>query len=369
MVRFALGLFLAGMLGCGATAGEPKAAKNAKAAPAADAGVLKSFAADCAAKAAEAEKAETMTVKGKDGWLFFGPELRHVSVGQFWGDAAAKASKAKADDADPLPPILDFKQQLDKAGIELIFVPVPPKAIVYPDMLTDAVKPGDDGLPPRLDVHFQQFCRVLSDAGVKVIDLVPVLMAKRLDEAGAMYCKQDTHWSGRACVLTAKLLADEIKDRPWLKKVEKMELSAEERQVQISGDLWRALNDAAVPREVLPLRMVRSEDTGGNVEPDRGSPVVLLGDSHTLVFHAGGADMLSTGAGLADQLAMELGFAVDLVGVRGSGATPARINLFRRSQGDADYLSGKKLVIWCMSAREFTESTQGWRKVPIKPAR
>ena len=92
----------------------------------------------------------------------------------------------------------------------------------------------------------------------------------------------------------------------------------------------------------------------------RESPILLLGDSHTLVFHAG-EDMHGAGAGLADQLALELGFPVDVIGVRGSGATPARINLMRRQ----DNLAGKKLVIWCFSAREFTEASGGWRLVPV----
>ena len=91
---------------------------------------------------------------------------------------------------------------------------------------------------------------------------------------------------------------------------------------------------------------------------DKASPVLLLGDSHTLVFHAG-ADMHGTGAGLADQLAAELGIAVDVIGVRGSGATPARVNLMRRAKADPAYLAGKKVVIWCFAARDFTEST-GW---------
>jgi hypothetical protein len=94
--------------------------------------------------------------------------------------------------------------------------------------------------------------------------------------------------------------------------------------------------------------------------PDwRGSPILLLGDSHNLVFHAGG-DMHATGAGFADQLAFELGFPVDIVAVRGSGATPSRLNLMRRG----DNLAGKKLVIWCLSVREYVES-QGWKLVPV----
>ena len=60
------------------------------------------------------------------------------------------------------------------------------------------------------------------------------------------------------------------------------------------------------------------------------------------------------------------GKTVDLVAVRGSGATPSRINLLRRAQKDPAYWAGKKWVVWCFAAREFTES-DGWRKVPLKP--
>jgi hypothetical protein len=33
-------------------------------------------------------------------------------------------------------------------------------------------------------------------------------------------------------------------------------------------------------------------------------------------------------------------------------------------RADPQYLKGKRLVIWCLGAREFTEST-GWQKVPV----
>jgi hypothetical protein len=57
---------------------------------------------------------------------------------------------------------------------------------------------------------------------------------------------------------------------------------------------------------------------------------------------------------------------VDLAGVRGSGATPARVNLLRRAQKDSSYWKKKKLVIWCFASREFTQS-DGWKKVPLLP--
>jgi alginate O-acetyltransferase complex protein AlgJ len=318
-----------------------------------------------------AEAAGTkMTVVGKDGWLFLRSELRHIGAGRFWGEGAAAVSRVtRADWADPLPAILDFKSQLDAIGVELAIVPVPPKAFVYPEKLTDKVRPGPDGAPPRLDAHHRAFYRILGERGVAVVDLFPVLAPLRLGDDGPAYCQHDTHWSGLACVETARLLAGEIRKKPWYEAVPKSKLSAEWRKVEISGDLWRALGDESIPREKLKLRFVGDASAGAfsPVRPDRSSPVLLLGDSHGLVFHIGG-DMHAAGAGLADELAHELGFALDVLCVRGSGATPARINLFRRETGAArrgeEYVAAKKLIVWCFSAREFTEST-GWGKVPV----
>ena len=92
----------------------------------------------------------------------------------------------------------------------------------------------------------------------------------------------------------------------------------------------------------------------------RESPVLLLGDSHALVFHSG-EDLFATGAGLPDKLALQLGFPVDLVAVRGSGGTAARLSLMRRR----DNLAGKRLVIWCFSFRELTEGSAGWPLIPV----
>jgi len=338
---------------------------GARAAEGPDAKLVEAFRADCAAKAAAAEKVDMMTVVGKQGWLFLGKELRHLGVGEFWGEKAAKVtSAAKPEWADPLPVILDFKAQMDKMGIELILLPVPPKAVIYPDMVCDAVKAGT-GSRPRMDTAHQGFYALLRKSGVKVLDLTDEFLARRTDKEGAVFCKQDTHWSGAACVLAARRIAGEIRDRPWLKAAPKLDLASATRPLELQGDLWKMLPGAQGPRETIRIRVVGTKDVASltPVEPDRASPIVLLGDSHNLIFHAGD-DMQAKGAGLADQLAMELRLAVDLIGVRGSGATPARVNLLRRARADSGYLAGKKLVLWCFGAREFTESA-GWRKVPI----
>ena len=313
----------------------------------------------CAAKATE-----TPVVEGSGGWLFLPAELRHVSIGKFWGPDAAKVSKAQhPDTADPLPAILDFKKQLDAAGIELIMVPVPAKVFVYPEAILGGSTAGP--APTRMDTFHQQFYDLLRQNGITVVDLLPDLLAQRNGPNGFMFCQQDTHWSDEATVLAADKIAALLKDKPWLAAVPKLQLTTKTVDSQITGDLWGMLTTAQPPKETVKLRLIGTADSGGltPIPTDKQSPVLLLGDSHTLVFHDGG-DMLASGAGLADQLADNLGFAVDLIGVRGSGATPARVNLMRRVRGDPTYLGKKKVVIWCFTVREFTEGS-GWSKVPI----
>jgi hypothetical protein len=319
------------------------------------------FVLDCEKLAQDAADAKSTVVKGKDGWLFLTSELRHISVGEFWGEKAAGVSKAmKPENADPLPAILDFKKQLDELGVKLILVPVPPKVAIYPDMV--CLTRLSNSVVERLDAYHLEFYQRLRDQGVTVLDLMPDFLAARNVGGDPLFCKQDTHWSGSACVLAAEIIAKEL--RTVFPDAKSSAFTTEWTEVEITGDLWQMMNDPSIPKEKVRIRKV----TASNSEPlatDQQSPVVLLGDSYDLVYHSGD-DMFARDAGLADQLALELGFSVDLVAVRGSGATPARINLLRRAQKNPDYWSGKKVVIWCFGAREFTES-DGWRKVPIKP--
>jgi hypothetical protein len=310
-------------------------------------------------RAAAAEKStQAPVVSGADGWLYLPAELRHIAAGKFWGPDAAKVSKAaKPENADPLPAILDFKSQLDKAGIELIVVPVPAKAFAYPEPLLGK-EPG--AAPTRADEFHQQFYAELQKNGVTVVDLLPDLLAVRAGEQ--MFCKTDTHWTGEATVVAGRKIASLLKDKPWVKDAAPLKTSAEVKEFSIQGDLARMADAANPASETLKLRFIKKDD-GSAVAADAKSPLLLMGDSHTLVFNAGG-DMLASGGGLADQLAHELGISVDLIGVRGSGATPARINLMRKARADAEYLPGKKAVVWCFTVREFTESS-GWSKVPV----
>lgn len=334
--------------------------------------------------AAGAEEAGVTTVRGRGDWLFFTPELRHVSLGPFWGPRAAEVSRARrAEAADPLPGILDFAARLDAEGVDLLVVPVPPKAVVYADELSSSWELASP--PPRLDPDHQDFYARLRESGVEVLDLTEPLLAARDHPEGAVYCRHDTHWSGVGCVVAGRAIAAVVRARPWHGELPRTRHEAEWRDAAITGDLTLGL-DTPPPAEPLRLREVRragaaragvpalpteaSVSPGASATPgpsatDSASPIVLLGDSHNLVFHAGG-DMHATGAGLPDQLAFELGTPVDLVAVRGAASTAARVNLLRRAQRDPAYWDGKRMVIWCFAAREFTEG-DGWPVVPIRP--
>ncbi len=319
-----------------------------------------------ARRAREAAAVGGTVVRGADGWLFFAPELRGLSVGEFWGPHAAAVSRAVDPEyADPAPAILDFHTQLDAAGIELIFVPVPAKAAIYaeaiaPDWVNVTAQVGS--LYQRIDGRQARFYDLLREQGVRVIDLAPAFLAHRTESQDLLYCRQDTHWSGAGARVAAAEIAKIVRAQAWVADVTTYGFGVERVDAAITGDLWAQLGDDTLLRETVRLHTVTAEPGAPAAWASnewRESPVLLLGDSHCLVFHAGG-DMHARGAGLADHLAKELGFPPDVVGVRGSGATPSRLALLRRR----DNLAGKRVVIWCLSVREFTES-QGWRKVPV----
>ena len=307
-----------------------------------------------------ATAARSSVVEGRDGWLFLPAELRHLGAGEFWGERAREVSRAtRPDRADPTPAILDFHRQLAAADIHLLLVPVPPKALIYADKLSVAAEAVESA-----QATAQTFYDQLRSEGVDVLDMTGLFMDARSDDGakGWLYCRQDTHWTSRAAALTAHAVVDHIGSRVDWGDWPALEINEREQQINLRGDLWLQLEEPRPPAESLTVHKVLANDAP--IPADRQSPVLVLGDSHTLVFHAGG-DMHGVGAGLVDHLAGRWQRPMDVLGVRGSGATPARINLMRRARGDADYLAGKQVVIWCFAAREFTQA-EGWMPVPLR---
>lgn len=280
------------------------------------------------------ETSAPSSIEGSDGWRFLPSEkvFAEKLMAPDIGTAVAPAVEA----------IADFQRQLQAEDIALLVVPVPPKIVMAPDA---AGLSAEDAAKMR--AGWEQILAELRARGVKVLDLANQYAAA----PGDFYCRRDTHWSGRGIGAAA----DGIE--AWLAEAAGLKSGAlpagSWKNKEIKGDLG---GDA----EAIDLWFA-----SGPYAPDnRAHPLVLLGDSHVLVFHSGG-DLHATGAGLPDRLGAALGSSPDVLGVRGSGATSSRIALARRARSDDAYLDAKKAVVWCFAGREFTES-DGWKKVPLR---
>ncbi len=309
-----------------------------------------------------AGKGGEMTVRGIDGWLFHRTELEQAAGGPFWGEAALKAGAAdrKPEQADPLSAIIAYAQACREQGIHLLVVPVPGKSAVYPDKLANGQ--GDPGETRRDEVH-KAFCDRLASKGVPVIDLVPEFLLERRKAGDPLFCRQDTHTSPRGIQIMARAIAQRIRKEGWLKDRPVHAYKMEDQVVTFRGDLRVNVDFDAMPDETLTASIVGDPDSGGPVQADPDSPVLLLSDSHGLIYSSGG-DMHATGAGLPEHLAAELGFPVEVIAVRGSAARPARINLFRKIASTPGYIEKKKVIVWCFTVRELTASS--WGEIPLR---
>jgi alginate O-acetyltransferase complex protein AlgJ len=304
-----------------------------------------------------AERGQFGAVAGEDPWFFLPSELRFLSVESFRGDTIRRLSRARDKQwADPVPAIVDFHEQLKRMGVKLLVVPVPAKAAIYPDRLFTGASKMVPGLPKALGELYGD----LRQAGVDVLDFTEEFIANRDSEHGPVYCATDSHWSGLGCVLAAKVIAQQVGG--LVGKGSSKGFAEKWEEAVVKGDLLDLPGKPAtrVPHEKLWVRRITTTG-GGAVKGESSSPILLLGDSHTLVF----GELLCEGAGLVEQLGYELGVVPDLIGLRGAGATDVRGRLLRRGMKEDGYLRGKKVVIWCFGAREFSEADSGWVKLPV----
>ena len=315
-------------------------------------------------------RAKNGVVRGRGGWLFYAPELHSQSVGRFWGPGAARVNRQMDPHyADPLPVLVDLHRQLAAHGIELLYLPLPAKAAVYPDMISRSVSVPPGKTPPRLDAADQGFFAALRSQGVPVLDPLPLFLAHRYDGGLPVFYRQETHCSSRGYALAAQAVAARLKGRAWLAAVPKRSYAAQAGAEASTGDLGGMLYGPASPKEPQPMTYVQERTVTGfwpfrrqalvPVPEDDASPIVLVGDSNCVAFSRLGE---GRGAGLADHLALQLGFPVETVSVAGSGGQGSLKALRRRSPR----LAGKKLVILCFSVRELTEGA-GWKKIPMFP--
>lgn len=274
--------------------------------------------------------------EGQGGWRFLPAELRFAS----------KLARAdlEAQVAPAITAIADFASQLRDQGIQLLVVPVPPKALLRGEALGVSAEQQS-----AMNAGWEKILADLRGREVDVVDLAPAFAAAE-DEP---FCLRDSHWSGPGIALAAEHLLPRL-----------AQAGLEAGRAPAEAAVWTAKTingDLGGDQEEVRLQI---RNTGADPAASKGHPLLMLGDSHLLVFHSGG-DLHATGAGLPDQLGAALGAMPDVIGVMGSGATSSRVALARRVRADSSYLPTKKVVVWCFAGREFTEA-DSWKKIPLQ---
>lgn len=305
--------------------------------------------------------ADALSIQGADkNWHFLRKELEHLSVGDL---ANADMTKANKEGTDPVPVMAKYAGELKALGVDLLVVPVPPKASIYPEKLSDKIDPKS---VPGMGA----FLGKLKAAGVDVLDLETVFKEERAKHPDKqLYCATDSHWSPYAAQLVASLVADRFKTRKEVSENSLADLIAlPEETLEFHGDLLTDEQKATVPKERLPMQRagLAVPPDGKNVttvESDPQSPVLVFGDSHLQVFRKGG-NMLAMQGGFIDHLQVFLPAAVEEVTMQAGGADGPRVEIARATARNPAFWSKKKIAIWVFTAREFTQGK--WRVIPAQ---
>ena len=135
---------------------------------------------------------------GRDGWLFFRPDIDCVTGPGF----LEPNSLAAADrEADPVPAIAELRDVLAERDILLLVAPVPVKPTVYPDRFSSRFESPSG---PAENSSYQKFLARLADAGIRHVDLTAALWEARSAGTEPLYLVSDTHWSPRGVRLAAQ---------------------------------------------------------------------------------------------------------------------------------------------------------------------
>ncbi|MFH0780926.1 MAG: hypothetical protein V2B20_03105 [Pseudomonadota bacterium] len=310
-------------------------------------------------------KGNEKAIPGRNDWLHFAQDLDYLTGPPFlYPDQLRTRGKAhklweKPIQPDPLAAIIEFKNQLMARGITLIVVPVPVKAAIQPNKISDRRL-----FPPLANQSWQPFVQALQKSGVQFFDVRPVL-ARYVDQHGDAYLTTDTHWLPGAMQAVAGELAGFIaKELPQLPG--SADLQVQGQTVIGHGDIAKMLTlpDKAqfFAGQEVKIRQILT-DRHEFWQPDRSAEILLLGDSFTNIYSTEGLGW-GVGAGFAEQLSYLLQAPLDLLARNDSGAYVTREMLAGELAHGRDRLAGKKLVIWQFAERELAFGD--WRSIALQ---
>jgi hypothetical protein len=337
-------------------------------------------------------------ILGKDGWLFYRPDVRYL----------VEPDRAEVDRTDArwvrptdgttqresvLRSITAYRDQLRERGIALVVMPVPGKPSVYPDHLSARAAAGRlEFLSPT-----RELLKALEARGVATVDLFPVFAEARRDATASapLYLAHDTHWTPAGAQLAARTVAGQLRQlgvapsstreftvrpqavRRWGDVLEMMQIpgvrgtfGAEEVQCQ-----------QVVDPTLGPLMPTASERPGVYRYPGQKASVLVLGDSFSRIYQyaepqslgevtgavahtkpeQGTKRLLPGSAGFVSHLALALQAPVDAIYSDGGASTDVR----RKLSTNPEILEGKQVVVWEFVERDIALGREGWEPVPL----
>ncbi len=304
---------------------------------------------------------------GRDGWLFYQPEVGYLTNEGFLSKNFLRA-RARAGNAgdevqpDPLKGILDFRDQLAARGIRLLLLPAPVKPIIEPEHLSFRYTP-QTGVVLQ-NPSYAAFLKALDASGVDYLDVSGALAAAKKESGLPQFLKTDTHWTPEAMELAATLLVEKL----WVLGISSADSAGLKHTTETiagRGDIAAMLKLTATstlyPPQTVTIHPVSKAD-GSPWSPDPSADVLVLGDSFTNIYSL---EAMGWGksAGFVEQVAFQLQSPVDAILRNDAAAHATRDLLARELTQGRDRLAGKKVVVWEFAMREL--SVGNWKLVNL----
>jgi len=295
-------------------------------------------------------------VAGRDGWFFYKPAVDYMVQPLDFNDQSSILD-------DPVPAIVDFRDQMAARGIQLLVVIAPNKASIYPEKLTRRAE--RTGGP--VQAHTQRLMERLRDAGVALVDLFDAYAKDKAspagDDAKALYLTQDSHWSPRGMRLAAWLTAKRILDAGWA-PAGTVEYETKPVPIHRYGDILNMMRLPGLATlyapEAIPGEQVIRTGTEEAYKDDPAAPVLVMGDSFLRIYER---DEPGAG-GFTAHLARELRMPVTSIINDGGASTLVRQELSRKHT----LLANKRVVVWEFVERDIRFGLEGWKKIPLPGA-
>ncbi len=329
---------------------------------------------------------------GLDGWVFYRPGVRYL----------LESNRPQRDGA--VRAIVRFRDQLRDRGIQLLIVPVPEKASVYPDRLTRRAEGRyADFHSPTLEL-----LEDLRGRGVESVDLFAAFREARVASGEDLYLADDTHWTPAGMKLAAAAVAEALRRLGWTPRNQR-EYQSKPVRVERFGDILEMMQvgnlHGRFPRQVVDCEQI-IDKTAGLLVPRAGGPegtwmnrqlreaqrpeILLLGDSFCRIYQIpepqslglapgepqtrpsdpnrdearASKRLLPGSAGFPSHLSLALKSAVDYIISDGGASTHVRQKL----SANGEILEGKRIIIWEFTERDIGLGSEGWKEVPLPPA-